>query len=143
MGKVNYLGLRQTDAQAALLATTIAGYERVLVITQNRYNVGVAPKTDLLQAQTQLANAQAEKLFGYPREALIGKPVEMLVPQSARGAHPGRDAVQDLAAQLQSLTVFADMWPEKDPSAMFIMHQSAPLMVPINPNATFKATVVA
>lgn len=51
-------------------------------------------------------------------------------------------AIQDLAANLQPLTVFADMWPEKDPSAMFIMHQSAPLMVPINPNATFKATVV-
>ena len=51
-------------------------------------------------------------------------------------------AIQDLAANLQPLTVFADMWPEKDPSAMMIMHQSAPLMVPINPNASFKATVL-
>ncbi len=58
----NYLALRQTDAQATLLATTIAGYQRVLQITQNRYNAAIAARTDLLQAQTQLANAQAEAL---------------------------------------------------------------------------------
>lgn len=52
-------------------------------------------------------------------------------------------AIQDLGAQLQALTVFMKMWNEQDPSATFIMTQSAPLMVPINPNASFKATVVA
>jgi len=37
----------------------------------------------------RLVNAQAERLFGYPREELIGCPVEMLVPELARGVHPG------------------------------------------------------
>jgi two-component system sensor histidine kinase/response regulator len=36
-----------------------------------------------------LVNAQAEKLFGYRRDELIGQPVEMLVPARLRGAHPG------------------------------------------------------
>ncbi len=36
-----------------------------------------------------LANAQAEKLFGYRREALIGETLETLVPQRYRGIHPG------------------------------------------------------
>ncbi len=36
-----------------------------------------------------LANAQAERLFGYRRDELIGQPVEILVPQSARAGHPG------------------------------------------------------
>ena len=36
----------------------------------------------------QLANAQCEKLFGYPREELIGRPVEMLVPTDVRAKHP-------------------------------------------------------
>jgi len=58
----NYFSIRQTDAQQALLANTITGYQRTLQITQNRYAAGIAAKTDVLQAQTQLANAQAEAL---------------------------------------------------------------------------------
>ena len=58
----NYFALRAADAQLALLRETIAGYQRVLQITRNRYEAGIAPNTDLLQAQTQLANAQADEL---------------------------------------------------------------------------------
>ena len=58
---VNYLSLRQQDAQQALLASTLAGYARALEITQNRYAAGVVAKTDVLQAQTQLANAKADE----------------------------------------------------------------------------------
>ncbi len=36
----------------------------------------------------QLANAQCEELFGYTRDELIGKPVEILVPENIRGNHP-------------------------------------------------------
>jgi PAS domain S-box-containing protein len=36
-----------------------------------------------------LVNAQAERLFGYEREELIGQPVEILVPDTARAVHPG------------------------------------------------------
>jgi NodT family efflux transporter outer membrane factor (OMF) lipoprotein len=79
---VNYFSLRQTDAQAALLHDTIAGYQRVLQITQNRYAAGIAGKTDVLQAQTQLANAQADEVGLIRQRAqlehaiavLIGKP---------------------------------------------------------------------
>jgi NodT family efflux transporter outer membrane factor (OMF) lipoprotein len=38
----------------------VAAYQRALTITQNRYNAGIAPHSDVLQAQTQLANAQAD-----------------------------------------------------------------------------------
>jgi len=37
----------------------------------------------------RLANAQCERLFGYAREELIGRKVEMLVPDEVRGRHPG------------------------------------------------------
>lgn len=51
-------------------------------------------------------------------------------------------AIQDKAAQWQSLPIFPKMWDEQDPSATFIMNQSAPLMVPVNPNNTFRARVI-
>jgi hypothetical protein len=51
-------------------------------------------------------------------------------------------AIQDVEASFQPLQIFPKMWNEKDPSATFVMSQSAPLMVPMSPNATFAATVV-
>ncbi len=39
-----------------------------------------------------LVNAQAERLFGYGRDELIGQPVEMLVPDTVRDIHPGHRA---------------------------------------------------
>lgn len=44
------------------------------------------------EGQIQLVNAQAEKLFGYSRAEMIGKPVELLVPEHVRGHHAGHRA---------------------------------------------------
>jgi PAS domain S-box-containing protein len=41
------------------------------------------------EGRITLVNAQTEKLFGYKRQELLGQPVEMIVPQRFRGAHPG------------------------------------------------------
>ncbi|HJV96548.1 MAG TPA: efflux transporter outer membrane subunit, partial [Albitalea sp.] len=79
---VDYFNLRQTDAQQALLADTITGYERALQITQNRYAAGVAPKTDLLQAQTQLANAQADRVALARQRAQLEHAIAVLVGQA-------------------------------------------------------------
>ena len=56
----NYFALRQADAQKALLQATVQGYERVLQITQNRFGAAIAAKSDVLQAETQLANARID-----------------------------------------------------------------------------------
>jgi len=42
------------------------------------------------EGEIERVNAQAEALFGYRREELIGRPVEMLVPERLRQAHVGR-----------------------------------------------------
>src|SRR5688572_19731411 len=36
-----------------------------------------------------LVNGQTEKLFGYPREELIDKNVEILIPERYKSNHPG------------------------------------------------------
>ena len=79
---VNYLSLRQQDAQKALLASTLAGYARALDITQNRYNAGIAAKTDVLQAQTQLANAKADEAGLQRTRAQLEHAIAVLVGQA-------------------------------------------------------------
>lgn len=56
----NYFSLRDADNELALVKSTVEGYERALQITTNRYNAAIAPRTDVLQAQTTLANARAD-----------------------------------------------------------------------------------
>jgi PAS domain S-box-containing protein len=37
----------------------------------------------------EMVNAQTERMFGYTRNELLGKPIEMLVPERYRRNHPG------------------------------------------------------
>jgi PAS domain S-box-containing protein len=39
--------------------------------------------------QIVLVNTQTEQLFGYPRDDLVGQPVEILVPDAVKARHPG------------------------------------------------------
>ena len=41
------------------------------------------------EGRMTLVNSQAERLFGYTREELLGQPMEMLVLERYRAAHPG------------------------------------------------------
>lgn len=76
---VDYFNLRELDAQRTLQSDTIAGYERTLKITQNRYSAGIAPRTDVLQAETQLANARAELLGLERQRATLEHAIAVLV----------------------------------------------------------------
>src|SRR5664279_2811558 len=56
----DYFALRDADVEIALLRITVEAYERALKITSNRYAAGIAAKTDVLQAQTQLDSTRAD-----------------------------------------------------------------------------------
>ncbi|MBI3910860.1 MAG: PAS domain S-box protein, partial [Armatimonadetes bacterium] len=41
------------------------------------------------QGRILLVNEQAQRMFGYRREELLGRSIELLVPEEHRGVHPG------------------------------------------------------
>lgn len=75
----DYFNLRQLDVARGIQAQTIAGYERSMKITQNRYNAGIAAKTDVLQAETTLANARAEQLSLEQQRAQLEHAIAVLI----------------------------------------------------------------
>ena len=94
----NYFELRIADELKRLLDATVAAYQRTLDITRNRYSVGVAAKSDVVTAQTQLENTVAAEINVEAQRAplehaiavLIGKtPAEFsLAPAPLSGSVP-------------------------------------------------------
>lgn len=57
---VDYFQMRALDLQAQVLRDTVAAYQRSLRVINNQYNAGTVARSDLIAAQTQVLNAQAE-----------------------------------------------------------------------------------
>ena len=89
---IDYFSLREADAEAALLGKTIEGYERSLQITRNRYDAGIAPKTDVLQAESQLASTRADLAGLRADRARFEHAIAVLV-----GVAPGDFAIREAA----------------------------------------------
>ena len=84
----SYLSLRIADEQIALLDRTSAEYRTALELTTNRFKGGVAAKSDVAQAQTQLSATQAQAIdagiaraqYEHAIAVLIGKaPAELTI----------------------------------------------------------------
>ncbi len=79
---IDYFELRSADAQKRLLDDTVKAYTDALQLTTNRFSGGVAPKSDVAQAQTQLDTTRvqdtdvtiARAQFEHAIAILIGKP---------------------------------------------------------------------
>ena len=67
----DYFQLRILDEQKRLLDDTVDAYRKSLQLTQNQYNVGVAARADVVQADTQLKQAQVQAIdLGVQRSQL-------------------------------------------------------------------------
>ena len=79
---LDYFELRSADAQKQLLDDTAKAYTDNLQLTENRFKGGVAPKSDVAQAQTQLDTTRVQDTdvtvqraqFEHAIAILIGKP---------------------------------------------------------------------
>ena len=84
----------------------------------------------------RLVNAHIETMFGYPREALIGQPVEMLLPQALRAAHVGHRQRFFTAAQTRAMGEGRDLFGLRKDGSTF------PLEIGLNPLPTPKGLAV-
>jgi NodT family efflux transporter outer membrane factor (OMF) lipoprotein len=57
---VDYFNLRSDDAQRKLLDDTVKAFQSALQLTEDRYNGGASPLSDVAQARTQLQTAQVQ-----------------------------------------------------------------------------------
>jgi NodT family efflux transporter outer membrane factor (OMF) lipoprotein len=78
----DYFLLRAADAQQKVLDDTVIAYQSALELTQNQYNQGIVPRSNVIQAQTQLQSAQSSAIgngitraqFEHAIATLIGEP---------------------------------------------------------------------
>jgi NodT family efflux transporter outer membrane factor (OMF) lipoprotein len=58
---IDYFNLRSADGQDKLLDETVAAYQQAVQLTEDRYNGGASPLSDVTQARTQLQAAQVQE----------------------------------------------------------------------------------
>jgi NodT family efflux transporter outer membrane factor (OMF) lipoprotein len=75
----DYFELRIADELQRLLEATVTAYQRTLDITSNRYAVGVAAKSDVVTAQTQLENTRAEAIAVESQRAQLEHAIAALI----------------------------------------------------------------
>ncbi|MDE2343821.1 MAG: efflux transporter outer membrane subunit [Betaproteobacteria bacterium] len=83
----DYFQLRADDSQKRLLSDTVAAYRQSLALTQSRFDQGVAAKTDVLQAESQLRSAEAQLLDVGVQRAQLEHAIAVLIGMPASDFH--------------------------------------------------------
>jgi PAS domain S-box-containing protein len=82
----------ETDEGQMVLSSIVDISARRKMEERFRLVVEAAPNAMVMinpAGRIEMVNAQAEAMFGYARHEMLGRPVEILVPERFRGHHPG------------------------------------------------------
>jgi NodT family efflux transporter outer membrane factor (OMF) lipoprotein len=100
---IDYFDLRSADAQRKLLDDTVKAFQSALQLTEDRYNGGASPLSDVTQARTQLQVVEVQAtdvdiqraMYEHAIAVLIGKPPAMftLSPDPITVAAPAIPAI--------------------------------------------------
>lgn len=89
------------------------------------------------QGEITLINLQTEKLFGYTREELIGKPVEILIPADLHHKHVGERTQYFENPKVRSMGVGLELFAVKKSGEQF------PVEISLSPLVTEDGTLIS
>jgi len=103
----DYIQLRIADERLRLRQNAVEAYRRTLEIAQNKYNVGIVARSDVISAQALLDAARAQVIDAHIQRDQLEHAVAVLVgqPPSALTIEPQptlASTVPDIPAQLPS-----------------------------------------
>ncbi len=126
------------DPRATMDRSLVMGGEKAIKVGELTVGGNSGAIIEIWQYRETFTNASgAQELFMGANDIVLTSSAEAVSGVRCYGA------IVDRRAQYQAIPIFPKNWVEgNDPEIEVIGHSSAPLMVPINPNATFKATVV-
>ncbi len=104
-----------------------------------RLVVEAAPNALILadrEGRIAMVNAQAEKLFGYPRAELLAQPLEILVPERFRAAHPGLRTDYVAHPGVRAMGAGRDLFGRRKDGS------EVPIEIGLNPLVTGEGTLV-
>ena len=119
------------------LAAEVSGRKRAA----HRFKLAVesAPNAMVMSNQTGkivLVNSQTIKMFGYEEEELVGKSIEMLVPQRFRGGHPEHRAGFSARPQARPMGAGRDLYAVRKDGSEF------PVEIGLNPIETEEGILI-
>src|SRR5712692_8983275 len=82
------------------------------------------------------ANAQVERVFGYSRDELVGRPVETLIPERFRQIHPGHRRHYNAQPQTRPMGIGLDLFGRRKDGTEF------PVDIMLSPIQTAEGHVV-
>lgn len=89
------------------------------------------------EGNIQLVNAQTEKLFNYKRDEIIGKKVEMLIPDRFKSVHPSHRQGFSAHPKTRSMGVGLELYGRKKDGTEF------PVEISLSPIETEEGTLVS